>query len=132
MPHRQKPSGAQRSARFELQELQADPPKPQLAVEGLTQLPLLQHPLGQLFALHIPPTHFIPTQLAAQGGVAPQRQTPSFEQLSARFELQALQELPFVPQLANEGVVHDPAQQPLGHEAALQAIGVHVPVAEHC
>ena len=92
----------------------------------------LQQPLGQVVALQVPPEHAAPRQvLLPQGGNIPQRQAPSLEQLSALVELQVEQALPAAPHELNDGVLHEPEQQPLGHEVGLQATAMQLPPV-HC
>jgi hypothetical protein len=89
----------------------------------------LQHPLGHDAELqtHAPPLQIWP---AAHGGPAPHAHAPEGEQLSACVGLQPTQELPSVPQLERDGVVHEvPLQHPVLHEVALQT---HCPVTHTC
>lgn len=92
----------------------------------------MQHPLGHVVALHAPPVQAPPTQLAPpHGGFMPQRQTPSLEQLSARVGLHVTHALEPVPHWVNDGVLHPPEQQPLGHVSALQTMATQLPVGVH-
>jgi hypothetical protein len=100
----------------------AAPPVPQVLapwLAGGTQVPALQHPVGQLAASHTqaPPTQRWPAEHAAP---EPHAQAP-FAQRSA-VALQAVQVLPAVPHDAVvTGVTHAlPLQQPLGQLVALQ------------
>ncbi len=126
VPHRHAPFAEQLSERIESQGgfRQVLPALPQLAgKDHVMHAPLEeQQPPGQDAALqmHAPPTQRLPM---GQAGKLPQRQAPvTTSQESATNAAQAAQAAPAVPQVVIAGAVHTPlaAQQPFGHEAALQ------------
>jgi hypothetical protein len=120
-PHWQVPAGEQLSAVVKSQATQLPPPTPQLAIESGTQAPLAQHPFGQESALQrqAPPTQVVPLPQLAP---IPQAQAPvRATQPSLVAGSQATQAVPPTPQVAAAGVRQaPPAQQPPGHDCALQ------------
>jgi hypothetical protein len=120
-PQRQAPPAAQVSAVTASQATQLPPADPQAASDGAVQVPLAQHPVGQVCALQTqaPPVHTLP---AAHGpGLTPQRQAPvAPSHRSARVSSQARQAWPPVAQVASAGAWHAPSapQQPTGQDAA--------------
>jgi hypothetical protein len=120
VPHVQAPL-VQLSARVTLQATQAAPFVPQAVIEGLVQIPLRQHPRGQLVPLQVqePFTHTSP---AGQAAPLPQAQAPLL-QLSDVAESQVEQTPPFAPQavVVLPGWHAPPTQQPFGQLLALQA-----------
>jgi hypothetical protein len=104
------------------------PPLPQLAaVAGATQVLPLQHPVGQLAALH---THAPPTQTwpVPQAALLPHLHVPA-AQLSALGAVQLEQAAPLVPHVAAADARQTPAlQQPLGQLVASQPAQAFKPV----
>lgn len=91
-----------------------------------------QQPEGQLAASQAVPAavqlEFVQVVLLPQAGPVPHRQFPAGEQLSAFAALQAVQRPPPVPQKPTAAVLQTPIEQhPLGHEAALHAMGAQLP-----
>lgn len=124
LPQRQLPPDEQLSAVLLLQPVQLCPLVPQLLkVGGLTQLPPLQQPLGQLVEsqTQLPETQCRPL---AHWLLAPQRQLPPVLQESARMGSQAKQEAPLVPHWAAVvGLTQVlPLQQPLGQVVELHPV----------
>jgi hypothetical protein len=121
-PQRQVPVDEQPSAVLRSQATQVPPPRPQLATDRPTQVPLAQQPLGQEIALQTqtPPTQAVPLPQAAP---VPHTQVPvKGSQPLLVTGLQATQLRPPTPQVATAGVWQTPpAQQPPGHDSALQA-----------
>ncbi len=120
-PQRQVPSVAQVSASSAAQAVHALPPAPQLAaVAGLTQVVPLQHPDGQVEALHtqLPPWHAWP---APHGALLPHLHWPAL-QLSAVVVEHATQVWPSWPHSATVGGITQllPLQQPSGQVTASQ------------
>ncbi len=112
----------QLSASVALHEVQARPGFPHSeTVVGVVQTPLLQHPFGQLAALH---THWPPTHcwLLPQGFVPPHRHRPAASQVSAFVGSQGAQARPPKPHLPSAGGRRHtwPSQQPSAHEVASQ------------
>jgi hypothetical protein len=96
MPHEHTPVAEQVSVLFRSQATHVAPLTPHFAsVGGVVQLPLLQHPPGQVAGVQTqtPPLHFWPGPHAA---VAPQVHAP-FAQPSARFGSQAEHKDPMLP-----------------------------------
>ena len=119
---------------MELHTEHAEPPRPHAVSDGVVQTPIVQQPLGQLAAVQKPPTQAAPEQLElppplGHGGVTPQRQAPSLEQLSAFVALQLPQVVPPTPQNDTDGVLHDAQQHPLGQVVALQGMVTQLAVA---
>lgn len=111
----------QLSAVAALQATQEPPPRPQLVTDAALQTPLAQQPLGQDCALQIqaPPMQTVPLP---QGGPLPQVQAPATgSQPSLVAALQATQPRPPTPHAVATGTWQTlPAQQPPGHDCALQ------------
>lgn len=127
LPQRQVPEvGLQPSATAGSQLTHAAPPTPQLVGDWATHRPPEQQPFGHDCALQVqvPATQSVP---ALQAGLAPQRQPPITEQLSARDGSQVTQAAPPAPQAIVEPAVVqvDPEQQPPWQLVALQS--AHVP-----
>jgi len=121
VPQRQLPVAEQLSAVIP-HVVQALPLSPQEArVAGLTQLPALQQPLGQLVGsqMQFPPLQWLP---AGHIAFEPHRQTPLELHESARTGSQALQAAPLIPHCEAVSALTqvEPLQQPLAQEAALQ------------
>ena len=97
------------------------PPVPHAGpVGGEVQTFPVQHPWEHEVAVqtHTPLEHACP---GLQAALAPHRQAPAGEQLSAVVALQATHALPSIPQLPNSEVWQVlPLQQPVGHDAELQ------------
>jgi hypothetical protein len=123
-PQRHAPADEQLSAVVLLQPVQLAPLVPQLPrVGGLTQLLLLQHPLGQLVAsqTQLPDTQCRPV---VHWLFAPQRQAPRLLHESARIGSHTVQAPPSTPHCAAVvGVTQVlPLQQPVGQVMALQPV----------
>ena len=113
VPQRHAPADEQLSAVLLLQALQLAPLVPQLVrVGGLTQLPALQHPLGQPVGsqTQLPETQCLPLE---HWVLLPHLHTPAL-QVSERTASQAKHEAPLVPHwVAVVGVTQVlPLQQP--------------------
>ena len=102
---------------------QASPPAPQAAsVSPAWHRPPAQQPWGQLMPsqTQAPPRQRCPL---AQVAPVPQAQLPAAEQPSALAGSQLTQAAPDLPQASRARALHaPPAQQPSGHEVALQAV----------
>ena len=118
LPQRQAPA-TQESLAIPLQVVQAPPPIPQSPTDGTAQALLRQQPFGHDCALQ---THWLLLQRCPTAHCAPlpQRQ-PWAVQTVERVASQAAQATPLVPQVISDDMVQvAPAQQPIGHDAALQ------------
>ncbi len=130
-PQRHSPSGPQPSPCFP-QSTHAEPLAPHLLSVIASQWVASRQQPAQLAASQAVPAAVqapaVQVVLLPQAGVAPQRQLPAGEQLSALAGLQAVQTPPPVPQKPTAATLQTPiAQQPLGHVVALQAIGMQLP-----
>jgi hypothetical protein len=128
-PHRQPPEGEQLSASPDGHVVHMLPSVPQLPGLGVTQLPLLQHPLGQDAELHThcPLTHCWPGEHAAP---PPQLQAPAVHP-SATKAVHDVHALPEMPQVPGDGASQlAPAQQPDAQLAAVHE--VHVLFTQFC
>jgi hypothetical protein len=108
---------------------QFTPPVPQtlVSVPGW-HIPLKQHPVGQVVALHtqLPATDACP---GAQAGLGPHAQAPPVQELASVGE-HAAHTSPGRPQLAALGATHTPfSQQPAGQLVASQP---HTPPTHAC
>ncbi len=107
------------------QATQEAPPAPQVAREGVRQIPTLQQPVGQEAASHAhdPALHDCPP---GHGGPDPHWHAPVAEQLSAPMTSQARQAAPATPQVCSDRVSQlAPEQQPAGQVPEVQL--VHTP-----
>ena len=126
-PHAHVPL-AHESVAIGLQVAHMPPAPPQALEEGAVHTPFAQHPFGHEAAsqTHAPLLHSCP---AAHAALVPHSHAPATQPVDA-LGLQAMHELPFVPHAVFDDVVQTPlAQQPFGHDAALQT---HAPFTQCC